>query len=540
MHVSHLGAWPADVFYGDMEGLWTDELVNERSAEDPRNFNVPGDGKFDQTQIPGLVSLQVGRVDLFDLPAFTPLSETDLLRRYLRKNHDFRHKVFQAERRALIRDNFGEISGDAPATDAWRTFAPFFGSNAVQAVPPGQFFPSLAQRSYLWAYGGGGGGYFQADSVGSTTDFAQQSPQCVFYMLHGSYFGDWDATDDLLRAALATPGYGLAAAWTGLPHWFLHPMALGETIGLCTVLVQNNRDLYKNQVNLSTNQVHIALMGDPTLRMHVVAPPGRASARAQADRSVALDWSPSPDSVLGYYVYRASSLSGPFARLNRALITTTAFTDVSPAVGHNVYMLRAVNLERSGSGTYYNPSQGAFAEVEVIGQTNQPPAVSALPDQHIPLGGAIGPIPFTVADPDTALDQLMLSADSSNPGLVPAESILFSGQGAARTVQLTPVPGRDGVATITITVSDGTATATQSFQLTVEAPARIDSIRRQSDGAVVIQFEGGGRRSYTIQGSKDFIQWTPLGSGMLDTNAAAIFLDNQTTTVCRFYRVEWQ
>ena len=114
--------------------------------------------------------------------------------------------------------------------------------------------------------------------MGSTTDFANNNPHAVFYMLDGSWFGDWDSFDNLLRAPLASGGYGLASAWTGLPHWYLHHMGLGETIGVRTLLAQNNHGLYKNQVNLGTGQVHIALMGDPTLRMHIVAPPANVAA----------------------------------------------------------------------------------------------------------------------------------------------------------------------------------------------------------------------------------------------------------------------
>ncbi|MCD6051878.1 MAG: hypothetical protein K0Q55_3287, partial [Verrucomicrobia bacterium] len=40
----HTGAWPADAFYGDMDGSWTDNSVNNAGATDVRNDNVPGDG----------------------------------------------------------------------------------------------------------------------------------------------------------------------------------------------------------------------------------------------------------------------------------------------------------------------------------------------------------------------------------------------------------------------------------------------------------------------------------------------------------------
>ena len=105
-HANHRGAWPADAFYGDMDGVWPDAAVNRTSATDPRNRNVPGDGKFDRSTFPSDLELQVGRVDFANLPAFAA-GEEDLLRRYLNKNHAFRHKMFKAEQRGLIDDHLG-------------------------------------------------------------------------------------------------------------------------------------------------------------------------------------------------------------------------------------------------------------------------------------------------------------------------------------------------------------------------------------------------------------------------------------------------
>ncbi len=32
---NHQGAWPADAYYGDMHGVWTDNSVNDTGADDP-------------------------------------------------------------------------------------------------------------------------------------------------------------------------------------------------------------------------------------------------------------------------------------------------------------------------------------------------------------------------------------------------------------------------------------------------------------------------------------------------------------------------
>jgi hypothetical protein len=67
-HPDHQGAWPADVYYGDMDSIWTDSIVNNvNGTARPSLRNVPGDGKFDQTSLPSDVDLQVGRVDLANM-----------------------------------------------------------------------------------------------------------------------------------------------------------------------------------------------------------------------------------------------------------------------------------------------------------------------------------------------------------------------------------------------------------------------------------------------------------------------------------------
>ncbi|MBI5091437.1 MAG: fibronectin type III domain-containing protein, partial [Candidatus Hydrogenedentes bacterium] len=43
-HSEHRGAWPADAFYGAMNGDWTDRLVNAATAARTENRNIPGDG----------------------------------------------------------------------------------------------------------------------------------------------------------------------------------------------------------------------------------------------------------------------------------------------------------------------------------------------------------------------------------------------------------------------------------------------------------------------------------------------------------------
>lgn len=389
-HPEHLGAWPADVYYGEMAGQWTDETVNHVQTENgdradaARLTNVPGDGKFDQSIIPGVMRLNVGRVDLAGMPGYLQYqsdpsfpSEQELLRQYLKKNHNFRHTVVTAQRRALIGDYVGNKEGMAPAAAGFRSFAPLVGFGASNLTnlnllyndTRGYWVPTLRTNDYLVALGCGAGSYSTVSGIGvrlpyneaTTGDLVSGDVRAVFVMLFGSWCGDWDHQDNIVRSILATPTYGLAAVYNGVPHWFLHPMGLGETIGYCTRLTQNNTSpgLYQTQVNESANMIHVALMGDPTLRLHPVAPVSSLSGAATAGQ-LTLNWAASPDtSIVGYHVSRAISASGPFIRLTSSLVGITSFTD-SGALPGATYMVRAVKRETTPSGSYFNASQGIF------------------------------------------------------------------------------------------------------------------------------------------------------------------------------------
>ena len=373
-HPEHVGAWPADLYYGEMDGTWSDasisyaQTLNTDPAEAQRLTNLIGDGKFDSSGIPSLVKLQVGRVDLSNMPGRvngvpTFASETELLRQYLNKDHAFRHRITRAQPRAVVADYFGAMNGEAFSASGYRSFAPLVGAanvanlNTQYGDAGGVWIPTLAASDHLLAYGCGPGWFQGMGGIGSATDIVSSNVRSVFTLMCGSYLGDWDHEDNVMRAMLATHDTSLAAAWSGRPHWFLHPMGLGETIGYCTRLTQNNAwSTYRNQLNSSAGMIHVALMGDPTLRLLPVAPVANLNGTL-ASTGATLTWSSSADAVARYHVYRATSPAGPFTRITTTPVTGNQFVDTTATTGLT-YMVRAVKLEVTPSGSYYNASQG--------------------------------------------------------------------------------------------------------------------------------------------------------------------------------------
>ena len=99
--------------------------------------------------------------------------------------------------------------------------------------------------------------------------------------------------------------------------------------------------------------------------------------------------------------------------------------------------------------------------------SNTAPTIGDLPDVSVKSGASTGIIPVAVGDTTTPAEFLVLSASSSDANLIPSNNILLGGSGANRTVTIIPQPNHSGSAVITLTVSDGTLTASKSFTVTV-------------------------------------------------------------------------
>jgi hypothetical protein len=371
-------AMPADTYYGEMNDDWT----------------VPDNPTNGPSYIPSDVALEVGRVDMFNMIGVGSVegpwpNEQELLRNYLNKDHAWRTHQIQVQRQALMGDRRGSIDGTlGMAASGYRNFTPFvglssplYGTNAIieaniqDAAPiPQRWISMLKTTNYLWAFGDGGGELDGCTYLGTngeynevlSTDIVGTDAQAVFVMLFGSYMGNWDGQDDLLRSVLATPTMGLACMMVGEPHWFVHHMGLGETIGYGARLTMNNTTLYQSASNAFMRAVYINLMGDPTLRQDPIGPPSGFTATARST-GVALNWTPGFDPVLGYDLYISTDPAGPFSRLNDSLIGATNYTDVEVS-GTYYYMVRGVRVESNPSGSYTNASEGVFASVNVAAQ----------------------------------------------------------------------------------------------------------------------------------------------------------------------------
>jgi hypothetical protein len=74
---------------------------------------------------------------------------------------------------------------------------------------------------------------------------------------------------------------------------------------------------------------------------------------APTQHSVSLSWTDSGSAIVGYNVYRGSGSGGPYAKINSALGSTTAYTDTSVLAGQTYYYV-TTSVEGSGMESGYS------------------------------------------------------------------------------------------------------------------------------------------------------------------------------------------
>ncbi len=465
-HPVILGAQPTDAFYGEMEALyglggWSDSTVTKTNgpvvAGNVWNLgtgnipflvtltNVPGDGKFDQTNLPAPMELGVGRLDLSAMPAFANDEVVDneaaLLCQYLDKDHDFRCGILSVQRQGIYVNLLNDAWAGPGADVGMMTILGY--DKALHPKSTGSnplWFPNVSgdgQDCLLGEFYTTGGGFlWSASQMGETfCGFSQRSAQSywlqhdprsaafglpawndcsnsfddkdsrvVFLNIMASYIGCWNEPNSILRAPLANAydpangkfGYGLGVIYTtnGTGTATLTKRSLGATIG---------EALFPGYAG----DITINLMGDPTLRLYVVLPPSDLTASC-ADGTVTLNWTASSDSsVLGYNIYCAPTDNGPYTLVNTTgPVTGSSYIGASPPPGDpdpdNFYMVRTVKLETTPIGSYTNMSEGVITNVNVPGtvtpylQILSGPANAAIPNDDGSDGATANSAAFTV------------------------------------------------------------------------------------------------------------------------------------------------
>ncbi len=397
--------YAADAFYADMDGVvgtdWTDLQDNSSSAS--ANYNLPGDKQFDQQRIyqvgNGKVELGFGRIDLSNgFPV-----ETEALRNYFNKLH--RYKIaspdFLPGRRVGDRFSFQNVRETAIMS------MPSVVGNAnietiLKSAPPvvnGGEDPDAAYTAvhgpYLFYFKGGSG---PLDGTGG---------KAVLWTGMQSHYGYWydengnSSGSNSMQKQLADDSFCLSWTWDiwGL-RYIYHRMGMGFDAADMIKQSINNRGnqttgTYSYRFNNTSNGDYSGVfymnnMGDPALRLFMFAPPSKLSVVKNGSSNPSLSWIASPEpTVTGYHVYRKPVGNGPYTRLTLSPQPDTTYTDATVSAGTYTYMVRAIRLETSGGGTFYNPSLGIEQSLDL---TNPPAAITIT---NTSLAGAYWNTPYS-------------------------------------------------------------------------------------------------------------------------------------------------
>ena len=100
---------------------------------------------------------------------------------------------------------------------------------------------------------------------------------------------------------------------------------------------------------------------------------------------------------------------------------------------------------------------------------NSAPVVSAISNRSVDQD-TVSTIEFGIADRESDVSMLSLSATADDGGVYPADGVALSGAGSTRTLTLTPLEAATGATTITLTLTDPQGgQSTRTFQVNVNA-----------------------------------------------------------------------
>jgi hypothetical protein len=357
----HNGAWPADGFYGDVDMIWPDIITNTTSNS--MCANRPGDGKYDNNSFPETPKVSVGRIDfdwIYD-NSYTSASalEIQLIKRYLNKEHRYRNGQTVLPNRCIVGAYFTGLKyfeSENLLYESVNNMCSLFGFESggiISGDMANDKFPCQ------WGYLGGDGG----DGIVQGNAYHHLNAEMLltneipvnFYTLAGSFVPEWNGgINNLMRGILVNTNYGLISTWVRGSKWRFGSLAQGYTTGEALL------DTIKNSSTPLSCRTTF-LMGDPTLRLFITTPVTNLT--ASRNGSVTLNWNGSGSSK--YLVWATTNTSyssfADFKKLTLTPVSTTSYVDT--ATTNKVYMIRAINVQSTMSGTFTNISQAVIISV---------------------------------------------------------------------------------------------------------------------------------------------------------------------------------
>ena len=388
----HLGAWPADLFYGDLTGTWTDTQSFKTGCPDcPRSQcvycilgNEAGDGRWDQNDLPrepdgspGRIEVPLGRIDFARLSHFdsrfadlkgNPKNalevEVALLDRYFDKAWRYRRGLIPFQDSAI---GYANVLGALVDRNLVH-IAPRLGQS--EPLQPAAWNTDVFQDGPTVRWG------FQTDYshfgvLGMTgaakpghSHFAKNVawkrpgdiPRVAFLFAFGSFLGQWYSGygEDFLRTCLATENSVLLAgtAYAFAP-WITDRVHAGAPVhALLTDSAERNA---------SVNARLTFLLGDPCLLEHPLQAPSAFHARTQAGVTE-LTWTASPEATGGYRIDSAPANDSATWTQVQELPPETTRLRLESGAGGKTFRLRGLGSVTNRSGRYRQWTAPSYAQ----------------------------------------------------------------------------------------------------------------------------------------------------------------------------------
>lgn len=171
-------------------------------------------------------------------------------------------------------------------------------------------------------------------SFGNVTVGTTDTLQATFHNT-----GNSDAT----ISSISVTGKGFGLVGSGSSATLAPGQTLTLNVSFDPATVGNGSGALTVVSNASTKQIGIPLSGDGV------------TANQSSKHSVALAWDASSGSIVGYYIYRSSKPSGPYARVNSSSTPSLSYADSSVSNGQTYYYVvtavNSSNIESTDSNT---------------------------------------------------------------------------------------------------------------------------------------------------------------------------------------------
>ena len=163
------------------------------------------------------------------------------------------------------------------------------------------------------------------------------------------------------------------------------------------------------------------------------------------------------------------------------------------------------------------------------------PEIGTIAPQSTTVGKALV-IKLPITDVDTAIKDLVVTASSSNPGLVSSITIVNDGVNITATVDL--VGNKTGSAEIAFTVEDDVFTVDGSFTLDVSGAVTTPVVKSTiSGGKLTLGVTGTPGNKFVVESTSDFVTWTVAGTLTVGADGTAEFVPVTGATSGLYFRL---